>query len=656
MLARFFLISIILILSSVTGKSSSSDSLKIIIDKAGTDKNGILDLIAKGKIASRTNSNNARLLLQHAEKIATENHFYQQQVDANIALGEFYFMIGKLDSAQYCYEKGFNIARKENIKKERIDCLSGLGAVFYQKADFPKSLEFYYSALDGLKSFNDNKLEAATLNKLAGVYYKLQDYPKALNFLKQSLFIKEEMRDSVALSKTYNNLGNIYADLNKPDSALYYFYKDLEISKKHGITENLAISYTNIASIHREKGDFKKSLFYGFEALKIDSAANDLFGMSADYDEIAFAYKGLHDYKKAESYWKKSLSIAKEIKADDLVLNILEDFSGFYSDIGNNKEALILFKEYSALKEKLINESKNRQIVEADKKYETQKKNIEIQQLKIEKIKSQSIQKIFLLIIVFLFIIAGLFVVFFRMKVKTNRVLNEKNEQLEQLNATQNRLMSIISHDLKAPLSAFYSITHSLKNKYEKIERQEIDNYFSRMLNSAVALKLQLENMLNWSINQTREIVVNKNNINLQILSYKVAMILQEFAYEKSIEIKNNITEDIEINTDGKLLSIVLNNLIANAVKFSPANSIVTLNANTQNKQVTISVEDKGVGMDEVGLNNLFKKNGNTPKSKNSETGLGLVVTKDIITKLGGKIWAKSKPGNGTTVFIKLNI
>ena len=639
---------------SFAGKSSPTDSLTIFINSAGTDTTGVTTLIEKGKITSRTNSNAARAMLFYAESVADKKHFYPQQVDANIALGEFYFMIGKLDSAQNFYEKGLKIARKEKITKEKIDCLSGLGAVFYQKAVFPKSLEFYYSALDEFETYKNDAIEAATLNKLAGVYFKLHDFNKALSFLKQSLAIKEEMRDSVAMSKTYNNLGNIYADLNKPDSALYYYFKDLEISEKRKITANLAISYTNIASVYREKGEFKKSLSYGFKAVKIDSAANDLFGISADYDEIAFAYKGLRNYKKALYYWEKSLAIAKQINADDLVLNILENFSAFYSDTGNDKEALILYKEYAALKEKLINESKNRQIVEADKKYETQKKNIEIQELKIEKIKDQNIQKLFLTIIVFLFIIAGLFVVFFRMKVKTNRVLNEKNDQLEQLNATQNRLMAIISHDLKAPLSAFYSITHSLKTKFDKIERKEIDNYFSRMLNSAVALKLQLENMLNWAINQSREISVNKSSFNLSVLSYKVVMILQEFASEKSIKIENNIADNIVFETDGRLLSIVLNNLISNAVKYSEANSTVTLNAKTGDKSIIISVEDKGVGISEEGVKNLFERNHNTPKSKNSETGLGLIVSKDIVTKLNGKIWAKSKPGEGTTVFIEL--
>lgn len=216
--------------------------------------------------------------------------------------------------------------------------------------------------------------------------------------------------------------------------------------------------------------------------------------------------------------------------------------------------------------------------------------------------------------------------------------------------------MSIISHDLKAPLSAFYSITSSLKNKFDKIERTEIDRYFDRMLNSSVALKLQLENMLNWAINQTREITVNKSSYNLHILVYKVTMILQEFANEKGISIENQTDENIEFETDSRLLSIVLNNLISNAVKFSPKNSKILISAKKENEKLTISVKDFGIGMIKKEAENLFKNRLNLTKSEVKDTGLGLIVSKDLVEKLGGKIAVKSELNEGTEFLIIFNM
>ena len=215
--------------------------------------------------------------------------------------------------------------------------------------------------------------------------------------------------------------------------------------------------------------------------------------------------------------------------------------------------------------------------------------------------------------------------------------------------------MSIISHDFKAPLSAFYSITNSLKTKFDKIERKEIDNFLNRMLNSSIALKLQLENMLNWAINQQREIRVNKSKYNLSVVVYKVVVILQEFANEKSILIEDNITDNCEIETDSRLLSIVLNNLITNAVKFSPKNRTISLSATKSNNSIILSIKDNGIRMTNDISNNLFKSKKTSVSTDNSGTGLGLIVSKDIIDKLGGKIWAESELGKGTTIFIELN-
>ncbi len=210
------------------------------------------------------------------------------------------------------------------------------------------------------------------------------------------------------------------------------------------------------------------------------------------------------------------------------------------------------------------------------------------------------------------------------------------------MNDTQNRLMSIISHDLKAPLSAFYSITTSLRNKFDKLSVSELKSYFDRMLNSAIAIKLQLENLLNWSITQQREISVIKNKFNLPVLITKVALILQEFANEKQTSIENKITDDIEIETDGRLLNIVLNNVISNAIKYSYQNSKIEIFHKKSDDKIQIIIKDYGVGMSHKEVENLFTKH-SVAQHTNSGTGLGLLVSRNIIKKLGGKILPKVK-------------
>jgi len=654
MIKRILFILLIYVSFQNTLFANPIDSLTNLINNETNDLIKIRLLIKKGELKAVFNKNDAIKLFKQAEQLAKKRKYYKQQVIANITLGNFYIKINNLDSAKLIFEKGIRICKKNNFIEEKITCNAQISNIFWYKNDYPNSLKCAYKTLSEFKKYENDTIKAYLLNLLGNNYHRLKDYNKALNFHNQSLKLKEQIGDSISLSKTYNNLGNIYAELKNHDKSLFYYNKNLKISIKNNIPYKIAISCSNIAGIYREKGEYKQALKYAFRALKIDTTINDLYGEAADYNEIAFSYKGLGQYAKAELYLNKSLEIVKKIKAIDLEINLLKDFSETYSEMGNHKKALVFYKQYASLKDSLLNKSKNKQIVEADKKYEIQKKNAEIQQLQIQQIEDENMQNIFLLIIISLMVVAAFLIFFFRQRIKINSVLRDKNSQLKQLNSTQNRLMSIISHDFKAPLSAFYSITNSLKTKFDKIDRKEIDRLLIRMLNSSVALKMQLENMLNWAITQQREINVNKKTYNLSILTYKVVMILQEFANEKYITIENNIKDECEIETDGKLLSIVLNNLITNAVKFSKINSKVYILAYKKENKLILSVKDEGIGMNKKTQNSLFTGNKNSESNENTGSRLGLIVSKDIITKLGGKIWAKSELGVGTEFFIEL--
>jgi len=653
MIKRILFLLLIYVSFQNTFFANPIDSLTNLINNETNDLIKIRLLIKKGELETDFNKNEALKLFKQAEQLAKENKYLKLQVKVNNTLGLFYLKINELDSAKLIFEKSINICKINNFKEEKIICNFQISNIYWYKNDYPSSLKWAYKALGEFKMYENDTIKANLLNILGNNYYRLKDYTKALNFFNQSLKLKKQIGDSISMSRTFNNLGNIYAELKNHDKSLFYYNKNLEISIKNKIPYKIAISYANIAGIYREKGEYNKALEYAFKALKIDTTLHDLYGEAADYNEIAFSYKGLKQYEKAKQYLYKSLKIVRKIKAYDLEINLLKDFSDTYSEIGNNKKALEYYKQYASLKDSLLNKIKNKQIVEADKKYETQKKNTEIQQLKIDQIEDKNMQIIFLLIIISLAVVSFFLIFFFRQRIKINSVLRDKNSQLKQLNSTQNRLMSIISHDFKAPLSAFYSITNSLKTKFDKIDRNEIDRLLVRMLNSSVALKIQLENMLNWAITQQREISVSKSTYNLHILSYKVIMVLQEFANEKSITIENNINEECEIKTDGKLFSIILNNLITNAVKFSKFNSTVYISAKRNNEKVILSVKDDGIGMNEETKNGLFLGNKNSESNENTGTRLGLIVSKDIITKLDGKIWVESKLSEGTEFFIE---
>lgn len=642
------------LLISTFSFANSSALINNSIIQTEHDSIKIKQLIEQSSGVMYQDFNAGKKLLLQAVEIAEKGNLYQFQTDIYRSLGVLYIMNYKLDSAQQLYEKGLAISTAHGITKKTIQFYNGIGYIYNRKSDFQITLEYYFEALNSFNSYEDDELKSKVLNNIGSVYESLAEYDNALIYLEQALVLRKKMGNRVYLAATYLNMGNVYTDTGKYDKALEYYNLYVAIA----LTENnrrlsTSTGYSNIAAIYRLQEKYNKAIEYGFKAVAIDSLANNSYNLAITYNEIAAANVGLHQYDDAKLYLDKAMKIAKEIESKELELEFLSKYADLYSETNDYKKALTYHKDFSILKDSIFNENKNKQIVEAEKKYETKLKNSEIKTLTIEKEVAKKNQILSILVILSLIIITGFLIVFYRQRIKANTILEDKNNQLEQLTNTQNRLMSIISHDLKAPLSAFYSITNSLKTKFDIISREEIDNYFNRMLNSSIALKLQLENMLNWAINQSNIISVNRSQFNLSIIVTKVVIVLQEFANEKSIQIKNTIDNSITLITDGNLFGIVLNNLIANAVKYSATNSTITISAIQENGYITISVKDTGIGMTADELNILFTDE-NKGRNENSGTGLGLVVSKDIIDKLQGELWAESIVDKGTTFFIKL--
>lgn len=577
-------------------------------------------------------------------------------------IGTYYNKQNNLDSAIYFYLESANTFEKIEKFKKAAQVYNNIGIINYKKAKYDEALKYFIKSLEtkgiilpnGKRVADNNELAASMVN-VGLFYYKLEDNKKAITYLKNAEQTALEVNNNAYACISQINLGVIYNSEHKYDSALYYHNLALVLAEKTNSIQRKSQIYTGIANVYSNINDFDLAIEYFLKSLEIHNQINDYRGKAVVEKGITELYLKQNKLELAKKYGLETVKSAKASGNLEIEKEVYKLLSNIYELSEEYKPALDYKKNFTSLNDSINAINNNKIIAEIQTKYETEKKSAEIKELKIKDIENESIKKRFLLLISSLVIISILLIFFFRQKHKSNKILNNKNAELKKLNATQSRLMSIISHDLKSPLSAFYSITSSLKSKINIIEKSDISDYLDRMQNSSLGLKLQLENLLNWSISQSTEIRVSQNIFNLSVLTHKTAIILDEFAKEKSISINVNINDDLEINTDGRLLSIVLNNLIANAIKFSNTNDIIEISANKEANKILISIKDSGVGINESDLKVLFSGEGNSSNNENKGTGLGLIVSKDIIEKLGGKIWAESKINIGTIFYIELN-
>ena len=240
--------------------------------------------------------------------------------------------------------------------------------------------------------------------------------------------------------------------------------------------------------------------------------------------------------------------------------------------------------------------------------------------------------------------------------------IQSKNEQLEKLNAEKDKFFSIIAHDLRSPLSAFLGFTEMMVEDLPNMKLDDLQKMAVSMQSSAENLYRLLENLLEWAKIQRGLVSYDPEVFSLLSITNESLTMVQELAQRKSITIHSDISGELKVFVDSNILQTVLRNLISNALKFTPKGGKVSLEAKKSGtRQVEISVKDSGIGMSPALLKNLFEissKSNRKGTDGEPSSGLGLILCKEFVGKLGGKIWVESEEGKGSefSFTIPLNV
>lgn len=244
-------------------------------------------------------------------------------------------------------------------------------------------------------------------------------------------------------------------------------------------------------------------------------------------------------------------------------------------------------------------------------------------------------------------------------KKKDEESLIQSEKELKQLNATKDKLFSIIAHDLRSPFQPILSFSEILSSEIETLDQEEIKNFAKDIHNVSQNVFLLIENLLEWAKTQTGNIQFKPADLNLMEIVNDGINYLQENAIQKQIILKNEIASSIIVTADALMLRSVFQNLISNAIKFTHSGGVVTVKAFESVSSIDISVEDSGVGISEERIEQMFQiEHTTSTKGTNHEkgTGLGLILCKEFVEKHGGKIRIESELNKGSKFIISLPI
>lgn len=244
----------------------------------------------------------------------------------------------------------------------------------------------------------------------------------------------------------------------------------------------------------------------------------------------------------------------------------------------------------------------------------------------------------------------------------TGRKENEEkiklnNIELKELNATKDKFFSIIAHDLRNPLGSFKMLSNLLSDSYDDMPEDEKKEFLALMKESSNNIYDLLNNLLEWSRSQRGNLILNPKRLDIKDIIVNCFKLLSPLSDAKQIKLINQIPEHTLIVADVNALTVVIRNLVSNAIKFSPINGEIYITVENQDKNIHISVIDNGVGMTQETIEKLFRIDVNISTigtSKERGTGLGLILCKEFIEKQGGKIWVESELGKGSKFIFSL--
>lgn len=255
---------------------------------------------------------------------------------------------------------------------------------------------------------------------------------------------------------------------------------------------------------------------------------------------------------------------------------------------------------------------------------------------------------------------AGLLIVMFtlivlsemRRRRKAEATLTDRNQLLDEANQRKDRLLAIISHDLRAPLSGVSNLSGLLMKHPESFTPEEIRKFAGEIQSTSKHLTELLDNLLNWARLQTGQLPYFPGRIDLERVTHQVTTLFASAAQEKKIRLNTQVEKHPAFVNDIEMLRTILRNLLSNAIRHTHKGGEVLLLCNPIENRMRIEVRDNGEGMTHeqiAGLFQLPEKPRDPTEVGKTGAGFGLVLSQKLAHRMGGDLIVQSKPGKGST-------
>ena len=566
---------------------------------------------------------------------------------------------------------------KDTLGIARVN--NSIGLIEIKRGNYSKGLQYSLSAINELEKRNLKPELALAYNNLAKAYFNINAQEKAIEFYIKALQLQIELKQKGAIIESNSHLAELYSSKQEFRKSIEYY----ETVLKHVGDSNDSIKGSILPKLGGEYlkfNDYDKATKYLLEGLSLNRKTKNKTGLTIALNNLGELNLNLKKTKLAEEQLLEAGSLAKSINNNQELLR----FYRLMKDLDSTKKdffgAYIWQREYYDLKQLLAKNTKVKDtLTDASLELSPQfdlslldEKSTELEQSSMAEKDSEidRFQLIFYALLGALAIVSTFLILIYLKRnnsIKYTQELEEKNikielqnkafqeqtKHLENVNNVKDKLFSIISHDLKDSLSSINGFIDLLREG--SLSREEFDNLIPELSENANNASLLLFNLLNWSKSQMHSLEPKPTLFDVQEVFEDKVKLIEQRLDSKGIDLIDHSLRDF-VYADRSMFEIVIQNLLANAVKFCKKGDSITISNHISNGSCIISIADTGIGISKENMEKLFKSNSFTTIGTSNEkgTGLGLSICKELVELNHGKIWVESNLNVGSTFYVQL--
>ncbi|WP_420318143.1 tetratricopeptide repeat-containing sensor histidine kinase [Ekhidna sp.] len=542
-------------------------------------------------------------------------------------------------------------------------------------ADVQDQIDQYQQALEIAITENKHDDAAGICGKIAYLYWNNRKNQEAISYFNQSIEHNQKAGNKNGIKSAYYNLGLVQIDNEEYPNALTSFKKGIKLSKELKQKNYVLSGLINAASVSQSIGQNQEAIDLALEALNIAQELENINLTKRCYGILYECYQAIGNSEKSLEYFDLYSTVDRFLR-DEQAKKIQTESSQKVAAIANEKAKSDKALEISNLKLQIAQDSlyRAREIAERQR-LQLKLNEITLREQEAQLENERLIRNGLIIITCLTLLFLAILYIQYRQKREKNILLSEqndqitrqkgyiqkqgenlsiKNEELIAVNKEKNLMMSMVAHDLKKPINDLTSLSVILEQYKDKLP-EDFNHLVSVLKKSSEGYRDMVHKILDAGAIESRKLNVVEEKLDVRDVLEGNVQSQSLTAGKKKISFDlSEIPDNTFVKADKIYLTQAIENVLYNAVKYSPENSTIYLGANGENGHLDLFVRDEGPGIttqDQKYLFETFKplKNGDI-----ESTGLGLSISKKYIEAMSGSIWCESEEGNGTTFFFQL--